>query len=380
MAQFRNSLAAGLLARPQPSVTDTVLTVVAGNTRYATGRMLVEQACALEGASYKGAIVVAGDGDKKFADALSAAGLAGMLDYPLVMVNGAGLDAQSRAALDAVRATNGGQPLELIVIGGTKTITEETEGQLADYGAVSARIAGSTRYDTNLKIYEYGKTRGTWDTENVFVATGENYPDALAVAPYLVAKGAPIVLANPAKPATLANARGVLSEAGRLVALGGGKSVVDSQLSALGMSYAERLAGSTRYKTAAAIVEWELAHGMSREGAGMATGENYPDALVSSFLLGKTGSVLVLADGKKAAFAVETAAALEPASGADVPARLYVFGGTGSMPEPMYDKFASAMGWGDYEVNIPTKTPSAPLALRCLSKGGLAAGSTRSGA
>ena len=77
-----------------------------------------------------------------------------------------------------------------------------------------------------------------------------------------------------------------------------------------------RLSGSNRYKTSAEIIRWELgmkedalfqpAVLMTNAGMGVATGENFADALASVSLLGKNGSVLLLANGQKLALLQES--------------------------------------------------------------------------
>ena len=118
-------------------------------------------------------------------------------------------------------------------------------------------------------------------------------------------------------------------------------------MKALGMSYSERLAGQTRYDTGARIVEWELAHGMQLEGAGFATGVNFPDALASGYLLGCTGSVLCLVSPVNSQNA--TLQAILAAAG-DTPSKVRVFGGESAVSSARYADIASWLGMDGYEV------------------------------
>ncbi|MBQ3328715.1 MAG: cell wall-binding repeat-containing protein, partial [Eggerthellaceae bacterium] len=326
--------------------------VFAGAERFSTARIMVD--AELELGSYSGVVVVGGQkelnkkgGETKYPDALSAAGLAGALGYPLVMVNGAGLTGQNKQALKAVMDSNGGKKLDILVIGGEYAVSKGVESQLAAYGKVSSRIAGTTRYDTNRAVYQYGKQRGLWNTSAMFVATGQNFPDALAIAPYLAWKGAPIVLTDPDRPQRLAEAAGILADAGEIIALGDVQVVPSSQLEALGMSYAERLSGTNRYQTGAAIVAWELEQGMSLEGAGFATGANFPDALASSFLLGRTGSVLCLVSPKGS----QNSALQSALAGHDAPAYVRVFGGEYAVSQSRYSDIAGWLGCAGFNAN-----------------------------
>jgi putative cell wall-binding protein len=82
----------------------------------------------------------------------------------------------------------------------------------------------------------------------------------------------------------------------------GGTSAVSSQVatqlaSVVGATNVIRLAGADRYATSLAIARFECAEaGMKADGAAIATGRNFPDALAGASLLGKSGSVLLLAD------------------------------------------------------------------------------------
>ena len=334
-----------------PKAPTPVLNVLAGDDRYETGRKVVDAAVGLDGASYAGVVVVTGAG---FADALSATGLAGALDYPIIMVAPTALGDASKAALDAVKASNGGASLDILIVGGDAAVSSSVERQLGAWGKVSKRFAGSDRYETNRQIYTYGAERGVWSNALTFVATGKNFPDALAIAPYLSWKGAPIILIDPADSSKISKASDAVRAAGGLVALGGELAVPEAQLKGTGKSY-ERISGEDRYETAEKVIVWETAHGMSLEGAGLSTGRNFPDALLSGFLLGKTGSVIILANTGSARDASNellpslkaTLAGIANSDGA--PSLMRVFGGDAAVPESVHDKLANAVGWTEYE-------------------------------
>ena len=334
---------------------EPVIEQFAGATRFATARTIVE--AALELGSYSGAIVVAGDGSK-FPDALSAAGLSGVLDYPLVMVDGRGLTADSERALDALKAANGGRALDIVIVGGTAAVSGDVETALSEWGEVSERLGGTDRYETNALIYEYGQTHGAgWSTDTAFLATGRNFPDALAIAPYLVKSRSPIVLVDPSAKSMSdipKKAQPAIAWARNVIALGGTAAVSDYILSAAVSSPAGgrsgRLAGENRYETAAAIMAWELEEGgMSLQGAGLATGENFPDALASGFLLGKSGSVLLLADkGNPLEVAVAAVELCEP----EGVTHLRALGGDAAVPSTVRSQIASALGMDSPETVV----------------------------
>ena len=73
---------------------------------------------------------------------------------------------------------------------------------------------------------------------------------------------------------------------------------VESQLTKNGIANIHRIAGNTAVDTSADIATYGLNHGLTINGMGVATSQNYPDALAGAALCGHNKSVLVLADDK----------------------------------------------------------------------------------
>ena len=358
---FAAALLLALLAAVAPAQaadrTATVYTTMAGGSgtlevfegvdRYDTARRIVEVESAFA-KSCKG-VIVCSCNDGRFADALSAAGLAGVLGYPVLTVNGDALTIYDHTALAAECARCPSRSLDILVVGSRASVSASVEKALGSYGKVSKRFAGADRYETNRLVYEYGASHGGWSSSFAFIARGDAFSDALAIAPFLVHDGCPIALVDPAAGKLPSGARKVVAGAGQVIALGDTRSVPAQLLEQAGKAAkggaakAERLAGANRYKTAAAIVGWELAHGMTLEGAGIATGQAFPDALASSFLLGRGGSVLMLVapTGSNAAMT----STVKRAASTGRPTLLRVFGSTASVPKGVRSKLASAAGW-----------------------------------
>jgi putative cell wall-binding protein len=86
----------------------------------------------------------------------------------------------------------------------------------------------------------------------VFVATGGNFPDALAAAPLAAAQGWPLLLAHPTTGLSTASANLIGTHADRALILGGTGAVspaVESSLDTLlgGAANTTRLQGLNRY-------------------------------------------------------------------------------------------------------------------------------------
>ena len=275
----------------QWSETASAISNYAGSTRYDTSRQIIK--AALEKGSYKGVIIASGASPY---DALSASGLSGLLNYPVLLSDKDELNSATTAALFNLQTASGAKGLDIIVVGGTAAISADVERLLDGFdsdGAVT-RLYGQTRYETNMAIYNYGKDNGSWSTDTAVVATGENYPDALAIASYASSDKAPVILTGATITSDALSAIGTCKNA---IVLGGTSAVSAENFDKVKAAVSQtttRLSGATRYDTSLAIVNWELTQGMTLDGVGFATGANFPDALASGFLLGTTMSCLML--------------------------------------------------------------------------------------
>lgn len=141
-----------------------------------------------------------------------------------------------------------------------------------------ARLAGADRYATAVAISQDGYP-STSDT--VFIATGENFPDALAVAPLAHQLGGPVLLTQTSSlPDTTKNEIERLNP-NSIYILGGTVAISQSVEQALaGLAPVTRLWGDDRYATAAAISQTAFPGGAAI--AYVAVGSDFPDALVAA--------------------------------------------------------------------------------------------------
>ncbi len=140
-----------------------------------------------------------------------------------------------------------------------------------------SRLAGDDRYETAAAI---SRARYAPGVAVAYVATGQNFPDALAGAPAAARANAPILLVTrDSVPAVTATELQRLKP-GRIVVLGSSGAVgsgVARTLDGLTAGSVSRLAGSDRYATAATISRATFGAGVAV--VYIATGENFPDAL-----------------------------------------------------------------------------------------------------
>ncbi len=259
------------------AVGDDALAIeIQGGNRYATA---VE--ASKKFASATTVVVATGE---SFPDALGGAALAGATNGPLLLTPTASVPAIVIAEIDRLNATT------VYVLGGTNAVSNAAASQIdAIPGVTVTRLAGSNRYATaNLVANEAIEQIGPGFTGDAFMATGVDFPDALASSPIMAALGRPLVLVDDAGNYTLP--AGVT----RVKVLGGTNAVPASVVTALGGTYDGRLSGANRYATAVAVAEYGVSMGMTWNGVGIVDGDNFADALCAGPLLGSLNTVMLM--------------------------------------------------------------------------------------
>jgi putative cell wall-binding protein len=222
-----------------------------------------------------------------FPDALAGAPLAYAYEAPLLLTSKASLPASISAEITRLGAT------KAIILGSPDAVSSNVASQVA--GLVGAghveRIGGANRYDTARKIALKVRAEGGVN-DRVVVATGLNYPDALAVAGWAAYMRYPILLTktDTLPPETRA-AVATLAPAGAIV-VGGPTTVSDGVKNAL--PSAIRLAGATRYETARVVAEYAAANGCSFSNTFLATGGGFADALGGAAMAARRAGVMLL--------------------------------------------------------------------------------------
>lgn len=243
-----------------------------------------------EGWASSNSVVIATD--YTYQDALTASPLAGYLKAPILLSHYASLPDVTRAEIKRLNAQN------VYIVGGTYVITEEVERQINSLGLSKVeRIAGLHAEDTAVAIAEYLKGA---HSSTAIVATDYTYQDALSIAPYAYKTVSPIYLTSNIGNTLSANTRTSLANGGysRAVIVGGPyvvKQAVESQIRNTGISNVNRLWGQNAEGTSSRIAEWSVDQGMSPANVGVATSQDYCDALVGSALCGKNNSPILLA-------------------------------------------------------------------------------------
>ena len=258
-------------------------------------------------------------------DALSASGLAGKLQAPVLLTQGASLSEQTR--LELVRL--GVQ--KVYICGGVNAISKSVEDELAALGIAVERVAGARASDTANEVAQHLE-----QTDEAFLATSWGYEDALSAAPYNYATKKPLFLTDYTTGLLDENTLAAMKAQGiTRIHIVGGTSVVpqavEDQLREQGIQI-DRIAGETAYDTSIALADFLLTKGMHANNVGVATGWGFADALSGAALCGKNNSILLLADASNVRAVKDV---IEPHK-SDI-TNAYIFGGEKVVASTVYE-------------------------------------------
>jgi putative cell wall-binding protein len=250
----------------RPGTAESFVTRLAGSDRFGT-------AAAISSAHYAPnapvAYVATGS---NFADALAAGPAAIRQGGPVLLVSSNRIPGPTATELARLR------PAVIRVVGGVGVISDGVLDALRPYArtGVVERLAGGDRYATAAAVSAATFARGV---RVAYIATGVNFPDALAGVGAAGGAGGPILLVRPdSVPAATAAELARLAP-GRIRVLGGSGAVSDDVVAALS-AYApggvQRLAGADRFATSVAISSATFA---TSPTVFLATGRSFPDAL-----------------------------------------------------------------------------------------------------
>ena len=210
------------------------------------------------------------------------------------------------------------------------------DGTVGSWGWYSGRMSGADRFATSAAVskamFDGGATAGTGPV--VYVANGMTFADALGASAAAAYWGGPLLLTRPDQVPS-----SIVTELQRLkpseIRVVGGTGAIGAAVYAQLAKYApsiERVSGQDRYATSRAVI----ADAFQSINAGtfdpitsvfIATGSNFPDALVAGSAAGFQHGPLLLVNGSAGSLDATTKAMLASIN----PSRAYVVGGTGSV-------------------------------------------------
>ncbi|ABS01860.1 cell wall-binding repeat-containing protein [Kineococcus radiotolerans] len=316
-------------------VLDTAVSRLSGTDRLQTA---VNSSKALFPTSGSAGAVVVSAG-YKYADALAGARLASATSAPLLLTASDKLtDAVGKEIL-RVLAPGG----TVYVLGGSGTVSAGVQTALAALSPnfTVQRLAGDDRFETAARIAaEVAVQAPGTATAPIYLASGVNFPDGLAVSALAARTGGVLLLTDgPVLPeATKAYLAAHDATGSRVVPVGGPAAAAAAALPAAGGSAARAVVGVDRFDTARRVSD-RFAAGTATRAAGVATGDNWPDALVGSAAMGLLGGPLLLTSGPDLSNSARSA--LTTLNAAKPLATGVVFGGEPSVPARAGTAFGS---------------------------------------
>lgn len=263
--------------------TGRVLSRLAGGDRYATSAVV-------SGATFARGVAVAYVATgTAFPDALAGGAAAGRAGGPVLLVSPGAIPSLIAAELSRLA------PQRIVVLGGPAAVSDTVVARLDAYTAGTVtRQAGADRYATAAAISQAGFAPGA---PVAYIATGPNFPDALAGGPAAARNGGPILLVTSGAIPAVTAAELSRLRPGRIVILGGTAVVSDSvaaRLAAYTGGGVSRLAGADRYLTATAISAGTFGRAAT---VYVVTGADFPDALAAAPAAGTARGPLLLVPG-----------------------------------------------------------------------------------
>lgn len=285
---------------------------LSGGNRYATSAEV-----ALNGWTQSNYAILASE--ENFPDAISAAPLAKKYDSPILLTETDFIPAETLNAIQQLKVKN------IIIIGGTGSISESVEKQLASSGMSVTRIFGQDRYETCIKIAEQ-----LGNVTEIAVVTGESFPDALSISPVAVKRNMPIILVShneiPSVVKDYINSHKLTAT----YVIGSGTSLNNAVFK--GLSNVELVTGADKYQINLNIID-KFKSDLNLGTVYVASGEGFADALSGSILAGKNSNPLLLIANdpstQKNYFA----------NNSNTISNINVLGGIGVVPDEVINKF-----------------------------------------
>ncbi|MGJ4844341.1 cell wall-binding repeat-containing protein [Leifsonia sp. Le1] len=235
-----------------------------------------------------------------FPDALSAGAAAAKVHGTLLLTPPTVLD--TRVAAELVRL----HPARIVVVGGPAALSENVVAGLRalPISATVTRISGQDRFAVSRAVVAdaFGAS-----APDVYLVTGNAFPDALAAAAAGASAGRPVLLTNgwlgsPDQETAAALRSWKTTHVTIVGGTAGVSTGIESGLARVGISVS-RVAGADRFATAAALARTLP----STQLAYLANGLRFPDALTAAVLESSRPAPLLLTTGQCAPVETESA-------------------------------------------------------------------------
>ncbi len=162
---------------------------IAGDDRYGTARQLATAAGPAETGEVLLTLGAHDNPDRAWPDAVASSALAASRDQlPTLLTAHDHLPQATRQALDELDAER------VLLVGGDTAIPSDIEAEIESLGLETERLAATSRYGTSVQVAEEALARNEAGPHPIVLATGEDFPDALAAGALAASLDAPVAL------------------------------------------------------------------------------------------------------------------------------------------------------------------------------------------
>jgi len=162
----------------------TNITRLGGTDRYETASKIAD---ALKVKAGTPVVLAYGE---NYPDALSISSVAADMQYPIFLVNGDSLTSEVAQQIISIN------PTKVYIIGSQGAVSQSVQDQVTKLTSLApsniVRLGGTDRFETSLAVAQYFDQSG----KDTCIATGNNFPDALAGSVYAANANAPIILTD----------------------------------------------------------------------------------------------------------------------------------------------------------------------------------------
>ncbi len=300
------------------------------------GLSRVDTALAIAKADYSNPVtsvvlVTAGN----YPDALTGSVLAQKLNAPILLV---GTSATDQAKVISYLQSNLTTSGTVYILGGTGAVSQNVFDQIKAAGFSNIeRISGADRYATSVAI---ANTLNVAQGTPVVLASGLNYPDALAVSSVAALKGYPVLLVGKDSiPANVAQEIGTIKPSKIYIigldgAVGPAVDTQAAQAAEIAASDVVRIGGADRYATSLAVAKY---FNLNSNMVCVATGSNFPDALAGSVYAAEHNADILLAGNNLSNAEQSWLQSCKPSG-------VTIFGGTGAVSSNVEQRLTQVIG------------------------------------
>lgn len=215
-----------------------------------------------------------------YADALAGVPLAYLHNAPLLLTQKDSLPLVVKNEINRLGAK------KVIILGGNNAVSRKVQQELVAMNLTVQRIGARNRFGTAAAIADLVAPNGK---EQVALANGHDFPDALTLAAYAAYRGMPILLTDRDNLPEETSAAITKLNVNQTIVVGGREVISEAALARIGAYL--RIAGEDRYGTAIALANH---FAPSADRIFIATGLEFADSLTGAALAAKEGCGILL--------------------------------------------------------------------------------------